>query len=407
MRLLILGAGRIGMSVGKRLRGTGDQVIGVRRRDPGLEPVMPMVFGDLSEPSTYKQIKGAFDAVLLCATPGIRRGRDNGLARGSRLIAERWPAARVVYTGTTAVYDDLKGDDADEDAPLGPDDETQALLAIEDGVVHLENALALRVAAIVGPRYAESRQRVKAAGELGDIAIRGDLARPFSYVHERDLIDIVCDALQGGFGCGILNIASPLRMTYADYYKVLIERMGQRNRLCSDGSRTPSRRIDARRLWGAYPGRPWKTPFEEEQPSDRTKVLRKPGQTVLTGAAPAEDAGMTGVYRNPKTGEVTGVYSNPAAGGLTAMHVRKTQSSAELPAVKSPTVKVPAVRLPTGLEAQPAGPKTPASGSHVLADDPSSSLPTGLEPQPERKKAPTGDMPALTRKPIPPAPPKK
>ncbi|HYE07877.1 MAG TPA: hypothetical protein VEL07_20335 [Planctomycetota bacterium] len=379
MRVLILGAGRIGMSVGKRLRGTGDQVIGVRRRDPGLEPVMPMVFGDLAEPSTYKQIKGVFDAVLLCATPGIRRGRDNGLARGSRLIAERWPQARVVYTGTTAVYADLKGGDADEDSALGEDEESQALLAIEDGVVHLENALALRVAAIVGPRYVESRQRVKAAGEMGDITIRGDLGRPFSYVHERDLIDIVSDALQGGFGCGILNVASPLRMSYADYYKVLIERMGQRNRLTSDGSKVPARRIDARRLWGAYPGKPWRTPFEEEVASSERSKAAQRKQGAPAGTPATADAGMTGVYRNPSTGEVTGVYSNPAAGGLTGMHTRRPQSSAEIPAMSNPVTK--------SLTKPPAKPAT--------ADLPAAT-----------QKPPTGDMPALTRKP-PPAPPKK
>ena len=320
MRVLILGAGRIGMSVGKRLRGLGHQVIGVRRKDPGLEPVMPMVFGDLADPVTYKPIPGAFDAILLCATPGVRRGKDNGLGRGAKLIADKWGSARVVYTGTSAVYADLQGGDADEDSPLAETDDNDALLAIEDGLLAIENTLILRCAALLGPRYAESRNRVRMAGQIGEVIIRGDPNRPFSYLHERDLIDIVCDAIQGGFGCGILNASSPLRRSYADSYRVLVQKLGQMNKVVGDGQEIPSRRINASRLWGAYPGRQWRTPFDEEVSAVRDPRKQRSSATI-PAAAPADGAGLTGVYR--KTGEVNEVDSDAAAGGLTGVFTNK------------------------------------------------------------------------------------
>jgi nucleoside-diphosphate-sugar epimerase len=264
MNILILGCGVIGGLTGRLLVEAGHQVIGVRRSArPDQSLGFPVVTGDITDPALYVSMLAAMtrvDAVLLAANPGVRRGQDNGLETAANLVQWNLEGTRLVYTGTTSVYGDTGGAGVDENGPLDPGSEAQRLLAIERAVLAVSGALILRATALVGPTRSFARDRLKAAAKDGKpCVVKGDLDRPFSYLHEQDLAELCVEALGGVFGVGVLNAASPERLTVRGYYEALARQAGVTVVLESDHAAVPSRWIDARRLHALCLARAWRT----------------------------------------------------------------------------------------------------------------------------------------------------
>jgi len=94
----------------------------------------------------------------------------------------------------------------------------------------------------------------------GEVVVKGDLDRPFSYLHEEDLADLCIRALEGDLGTGVLNAAAAEALTMRGYYELLARHAGIAVRLSSDGTRVPSRRIDATRLHRLAPDVVWRAP---------------------------------------------------------------------------------------------------------------------------------------------------
>ncbi len=253
MNLLILGCGTVGVLVGYLAQSAGHAVLGVRRTPSGDEP-FAMRAGDLAERQTYDGLVA--DAVLLAANPGLRRGRDNGLAAGARLIVERFPAARFVYTASTAVYPDAAGGEVDEASPIPETTPAIAgLIAIERAVLTHANALVLRCPALIGPTRTHALERLRA----GNRSVTGALDRPFPFLDERDCAGLCLDALNGAFGTGVLNAVAPERITLGDYYRHLAARAGVTDPITDDDTPTPSRRVSGARLWAMTPGQRWRS----------------------------------------------------------------------------------------------------------------------------------------------------
>jgi nucleoside-diphosphate-sugar epimerase len=264
MNTLILGCGVIGQAVGEALAARGDQVIGVRRRPyPHPGGSFTVVSGDIADPTLYDALGSAMprvDAVLLAANPGVRRGRDNGLAAAAELVHERFPACRFVYTGTTSVYADAGGAGVDEQGVVDTaDPATAALLAVEAAVLRHPDALVLRATALVGPTRTHALERLREAAARGaPCTVAGDLERPFSYLHEQDLAELCVVAIAGGFGRGVLNAAAPEHLSVRRYYQALARRAGVDCVLVSEPGVVPSRWIDASRLQAFVRGRAWR-----------------------------------------------------------------------------------------------------------------------------------------------------
>lgn len=245
MNIRILGCGVVGTLAGNLLVAEGHAVVGIRRRpesDGTSSARFPVVAGDIADPATMGDLSVP-DAVLLAANPGVRRGRDNGLARAAALVVAHLPQARFVYTGSTSVYGDARGATVQEDGPLGTDGESQALLAIEAAVLAHPRALILRATALVGPTRQQSRSKAREALARGaPIAVRGDPDRPFSWLHEADLAELCRLGLLGLLGQGILNAAAPDDgLTIRDYYRRQAGKPGAV--VEGDGSSAPNRRI--------------------------------------------------------------------------------------------------------------------------------------------------------------------
>lgn len=246
MRVVILGCGSVGAAAAGLLALRGHAVTGVRRT-----PAPGLVAGDAADPALWQALPHP-EAVLITATPGLRRGRDNRLARAAALI----PAGcRVIYSGTTAVYGEAGGAAVAEDGALAPD--AGSLLAVEAAVLAHPDALVLRCPALTGPdrtRIAERAQAARAAGE--PLRVPGDPDRPFSVLHDADLAWLLAAAVDGPLAAvrGVLNAAHPRTGTLREHY---LAQAGGPVAIAGDGTTRPSRAIDARRLHALLPGYAW------------------------------------------------------------------------------------------------------------------------------------------------------
>jgi nucleoside-diphosphate-sugar epimerase len=193
-------------------------------------------------------LDGEFDSVLVTASPGFRRGgKGNGLLQGLKLLSRFQPRARLLYTGSTAVYTDTAGERIDETGPLADsaDPRIAGLLAIEAAVTaHPASNLVLRVGAIIGRSRLRSRKRV----EQGSVAIDGGPDRAFPCIDEEDLA-LACAGLALAPETGIWNAVDPIDCSAGDYYRAVAQGIGVSVTCTDSGKPFPSRRIEATALW--------------------------------------------------------------------------------------------------------------------------------------------------------------
>ncbi len=250
--VVILGYGTVGTAAGRILAKRGHSIIGVRRSAGGADTIR----ADAADPTLWSRLPRP-DAVLLTATPGVRRGGGNGLDRAAQAI----PAgARVVYSGSTAVYGDAAGAAVDEDGPLAAD--AAPLLAIETAVLAHADALVLRCPGLVGPTRTRVQERARAAHAAGQpLSVPGDPDRPFSVLHEDDLAELLAEAIDGRLRTvrGVLNAAHPQPLTVRSYYAEQARRAGVEVAIASDGTAKPSRAIAVHRLHALLPGFAWRS----------------------------------------------------------------------------------------------------------------------------------------------------
>lgn len=260
MTVLILGCGAVGTLAARRLLARGRAVVGVRRHPPPGDHGFPLLAADASDPALWARLPPPA-AVLLTASPGLRRGRDHRLEAAARLVPE---GVRLVYSGTTAVYADAGGAAVDEDGALAAD--AGPLLAIERAVLAHPDALVLRCPALVGPARTRIAERARAAAAAGvPLTVPGDPDRPFSVLHEADLAELLVEAVDGCLRAarGVLNAAHPRPTTARAHYEAAAARAGVAVAIVGDGQPRPARRIAARRLAALLPpGWRWREPSD-------------------------------------------------------------------------------------------------------------------------------------------------
>ncbi|TVR43673.1 MAG: hypothetical protein EA402_09030 [Planctomycetota bacterium] len=256
--LLIVGCGRLGAGVA--LARPWRSVLGLRRSPASLP--LPLIYGDAAAVATYEQpaFDRPFSHILLTATPGLRGGGPgNRLDQALRLLHHRWPQARMVYTASTAVYGDADGAVVDENAALSSDGRSPQLQEIEAAVKNFAQHVILRVGAIVGADRRPRRLDQK------PLQVSGDPHRPFPFIHQEDLQQVIAYALWDRRMQGVWNCVAPLSLDYAAYYRGYLEQEGiDTSNLVieGDGSQQPNRRIDATRLWQHLGPQAWLLPWQ-------------------------------------------------------------------------------------------------------------------------------------------------
>lgn len=238
MRVLVIGAGYVGLELGRRLAGCGHEVFGLRRgaaaapclEAAGLKPLA----ADITRPETLAGLPSQFDWVANCVSAG--RGGAEDYRRvyldGTRNLL-RWlsasPPGKFVYTGSTGVYGQNDGSVVDESAPVEPPSETGRVLAMTEAELLAAArergfpAVVLRVAGIYGPgRGWWFKQFLEGAAR-----IEGDGGRYLNMIHRDDAAGCVQAALERGRPGEIYNAVDDEPVTQRDFFAWLAGRLGR------------------------------------------------------------------------------------------------------------------------------------------------------------------------------------
>lgn len=235
MRVLIIGAGYVGLPLGAELARRGHDVSGLRR-DPvsagalqaaGLKPL----FADITQPAELARLPRKFDWVVNCAASGggspddYRRLYVEGLQNVINWLApkEAGVSPRFVYTSSTSVYGQTDGSNVDETSATAPGAETaRVLLEAEQSLQAAArernfSAVILRVAGIYGPgRGHWFRQFLR-----GEARLEGAGSRILNMIHRDDVVRCISAALERGRGGEIYNAVDDEPVSQFEFFSWL------------------------------------------------------------------------------------------------------------------------------------------------------------------------------------------
>ena len=230
MRVLIVGCGYVGVSLGAELVRLGHEVFGLRRiaaaatelKHAGIQPLL----ADITQPATLAKLPCEFDWVVNCAASGGGGAADYRkiyLEGNRNLIA--WlgdsPPKKLIYTSSTSVYGQNDGSVVTEKSPAEPDADTAKVLLETEKLLLAASpnfpAVILRVAGIYGPARGHwFKQFLK-----NEARIEGDGARFLNMIHRDDLIGVIIAALKNGQPGEIYNAADDAPVSQLNFLKWL------------------------------------------------------------------------------------------------------------------------------------------------------------------------------------------
>jgi nucleoside-diphosphate-sugar epimerase len=238
MRVLIVGCGYVGVSLGAELVRQGHEVFGMRRTAEGAEELQAAgikpVAADITNAADLARAPGPFDWVVNCVSSdrgGVEEFR-RVYVEGTRNLIE-WltstPPKKFVYTSSTSVYGQTDFSQVKESSPTEPASETGKAL-VETEKLLMEAALQkklpaviLRVAGIYGPgrghlflQYLKNEARIAGQGE-----------RIINMIHRDDLVGIIIAALKNGRAGEVYNAVDDEPIAQIHFFRWLSETLGK------------------------------------------------------------------------------------------------------------------------------------------------------------------------------------
>lgn len=207
-RVLILGCGDVGTTLGLELAARGQEVWGLRRDAARIPAPIHALAGDLGRPETLPRWPNAIDFVFYTAAAddGSAAAYAAAYVDGLRHVLDSLAAARVkprrlVYTSSTAVYAQHAGEWVDEHSPTEPTDECgRILLAGERLAASGSTATTVvRLAGIYGP----GRTRLIDGVRNGTLHCGGEVTTITNRIHRDDC---------AGFLAHLVTLAEPARL---------------------------------------------------------------------------------------------------------------------------------------------------------------------------------------------------
>jgi len=174
-RILIAGCGYVGSALGALLVAESDTVWGLRRRPASLPPGIRRFEGDLSVPTSLRDLPPDIDYVVYAVSPG---GYDDAHYRaayvdGPRRLFEAFERQRLrprhlYFVSSTSVYAQNDGSWVDETSPTEPEGFSgQRVLEGERAARELPCPVTvLRLGGIYGPRRTRLIDRVRTGSAL-------------------------------------------------------------------------------------------------------------------------------------------------------------------------------------------------------------------------------------------------
>ena len=163
------------------------------------------------------------DVLVDCVSSG-RGGADQYrrvYLEGARHLHAAFPAARLVFTGSTSVYAQTDGAWVDENSPAEPDRETgRVLRETEDFVLATPGGTVARLAGIYGPGRSALLRKFLA----GESVIEGDGGRWLNQIHRDDAAAALCRLAQPDAPPGVYNTADDTPLTQLALHEALAAR---------------------------------------------------------------------------------------------------------------------------------------------------------------------------------------
>jgi nucleoside-diphosphate-sugar epimerase len=245
MRVLIIGAGYIGLPLGAELVLRGHDVSGLRRdasaeeelKAAGLKPL----FADITKPDELGKLPRDFDWVVNCVATGGGGPEDyrRVYLQGMQNLIEwlvptgekrrRDDGPKVLYTSSTSVYGQNDGSAVDEHSPAEPVVETARVLLETEKLLLAASrqrnfpAVVLRLAGIYGPErgfwfkhFLKGEARLEAKGE-----------RILNMIHRDDVIGCIVAALERGQTGQIYNAVDDRPVSQFEFFLWLAKSLGK------------------------------------------------------------------------------------------------------------------------------------------------------------------------------------
>ena len=245
MRVLIVGCGYVGLTLGAELVRRGHEVFGLRRsllaeaelKATGITPL----HADITQPDSLKKLPRNFDWVVNCSASGGGSADDyrKVYLEGNRNLLA-WladsPPKKFIYTSSTSVYAQNDGSVVTEQSPTEPEAATAKVLVETENLL-LEAAggsrgrsphqkfpaVILRVAGIYGPARGHSFKQFM----RGEARIEGDGSRWLNMIHRDDLIGVIIAALERGTPGEIYNAADNAPPSQLEFFTWLAAELKQ------------------------------------------------------------------------------------------------------------------------------------------------------------------------------------
>jgi nucleoside-diphosphate-sugar epimerase len=156
-RILIAGCGYVGQATTDLLHERGWKVEGwtASAQSAGQLAAKPYAVRavDITNPAAVSAFREEFDVVIQCASTG---GGDAEEYRriyleGARNLLHAFPHASLLFTSSTSVYAQKRGDIVDETSPANPAHERGQILREAEELVLSHNGMVVRLGGIYGP----------------------------------------------------------------------------------------------------------------------------------------------------------------------------------------------------------------------------------------------------------------
>jgi nucleoside-diphosphate-sugar epimerase len=230
-RALIVGCGYLGEALADRLHAGGWQVTGWTASDASADRLAGKPYAisahDIGDSAALADAAGELeppDVIIDCVSSG-RGGADQYrrvyLLGAANLLAA-FPAARLIFTGSTSVYAQTDGSWVDETSPTEPPRETGRILLETEALVTGAGGIVARLSGIYGPGRTSLVEKILA----GTALIEGDGARWLNHIH-RDDAAAALTALAAGAAPGIYNVSDSRPLTQRELYMELAEHFGR------------------------------------------------------------------------------------------------------------------------------------------------------------------------------------
>ncbi len=217
-RTLLVGAGKVGTSLGERLVAAGDQVVAIRRRADGIPPSFVPIVADLA--SATLPVLPEVDCLVVTLPPGD----DSGFYRAAlERLRSGLPAvpARTVFVSSTRVFEGWDTprplDESDEVRPASA--RAEQLVDGERAAIDLFGATVVRPAGIYGP----GRERLLRQVVAGEAV---DHERRTNRIHERDLVRLLARLLRDDDPPALVHAVDRRPATLGEVVGFIADRLG-------------------------------------------------------------------------------------------------------------------------------------------------------------------------------------